>query len=54
MSDWNPKRLWDELVETLLGDAEDREQRSLDPNLAFHLLFAAPLLMGLLLMVKRP
>lgn len=53
MSNWNPKRLWEELVETLLGSDDERDERSFDPNLAFHLMFIAPLLMGLLLLARR-
>ena len=53
MSDWKPKSVWDELLETLLGPADDRGERSFDPNLVLHMLLTAPLLMGLLMMVKR-
>lgn len=54
MRDWNPKSLWDELRRTLQGwiDEEDEEQ-SADPTLLFHLLFTAPLIIGILVMVKR-
>lgn len=53
----DPKRLWDELVASLRGwmgsDAEEDEEQASDPNLAFHLMFAAPLIIGLLVMVRR-
>lgn len=53
MSHWNPKSLWDEFIKTLTGTDEERRDRSVDPSLLFHMMFTAPLLLGLLLMVKR-
>lgn len=57
MRDMDPKRLWDELVASLRGwmdsDAEEDEEQASDPNLMFHLMFAAPLIIGLLVMVRR-
>jgi len=54
MSHWNPKAIWDELLRTLRGADEDRDDQAADPNLLFHLLFTAPLLLSLLAMAKRP
>ena len=57
MKDWNPKALWDELVRTLSGTEDDDRksdgEQSSDPTLLFHLMFTAPLLLGLLMMAKR-
>lgn len=57
MRDMDPKSLWDELVASLRGwmepDSEEDEEQASDPSLAFHLMFAAPLIIGLLVMVRR-
>ena len=53
MSPWNPKGLWDELKRTFEGWTNDDDEQSSDPTLVFHLLFTAPLLIGLLAMVHR-
>lgn len=55
MSDWNPKGLWDELVRTLLGQGDERDEpdRSADPTLLFHLMLTVPVVLGLLLMARR-
>lgn len=53
MSNWNPKGLWDELKRTFGGASDDDEEQSSDPTLLFHLMFTAPLLIGILAMVRR-
>ncbi|HYC34983.1 MAG TPA: hypothetical protein VEC19_01070 [Usitatibacter sp.] len=55
MKVWDPKIIWDELKRALLGMPEDDEQGepAADPTLVFHMLFTAPLLLGLLLMARR-
>ena len=53
MSNWNPKGLWDELKRTFQGSSEDDDEQSSDPTLLFHLMFTAPLLLGLLAMARR-
>ena len=53
MSDWNPKSLWDELKRTFARDESDDEEQSSDPTLLFHMMFTAPLLLGVLAMVRR-
>jgi hypothetical protein len=55
MRDWKPKSLWDELRRAFHGwmeddEGEQREQAS-DPSLMFHLVFTAPLLLGLYAMI---
>jgi hypothetical protein len=54
MRDWNPKSLWDELLRAFHGwmDEQDDEQAR-DPTFLFHLLFTAPLLLGILAMMTR-
>ena len=52
-----PKSLWDELRRVFHGwmeddDGDQREQAS-DPSFVFHLLFTAPLLLGLFAMMTR-
>jgi hypothetical protein len=54
MSNWNPKSLWDELKRTFEGWTNDDEEQSSDPTLLFHLMFTAPLLIGLLTMLRKP
>ena len=53
MSDWNPKSLWDELKRTFERDNSDDEEQSSDPTLLFHMMFTAPLVIGVLAMVRR-
>jgi hypothetical protein len=53
MSDWNPKSFWDELKRTFQGWTEDDEEQSSDPTLLFHLMFTAPLLIGVLAMIRK-
>ena len=57
MRDWKPKSLWDELRRALHGwmkddEGEQREQAS-DPSLMFHMIFTAPVLLGLFVMMTR-
>ena len=56
MKDWNLKAVWDEIKRTLgSGERDDdsSEDQSSDPTLLFHLMFTAPLLLGLLMMARR-
>ena len=53
MSHWDPKSLWDELKRTLQGPSDDDEEQSTDPTLLFHMLLTAPILIGLLAMVRK-
>jgi hypothetical protein len=53
MSDWNPKGLWDELKRTFQGASDDDEEQSGDPTLLYHMMFTAPLLIGLLAMIRK-
>lgn len=56
MKDWNPKSLWDELLEALRGDIDDGEEQgeqSYDPALVFHLIFTIPLLIGIVSLARR-
>ena len=53
MRNWDPKSLWEELRRTLQGWTHDDEEQSSDPTLLFHLMLTAPLLIGILAMVKR-
>ena len=54
MSQWDPKTLWDELKRTFGGWTNDDEEQSSDPTLLFHLMFTAPLLLGVLALMRRP
>jgi hypothetical protein len=49
--------LWRRLLETfdrwLDEDSEGREEASEDPSLMFHLMLTAPLVIGILVMVRR-
>ena len=52
MRDWSPRALWNELcdaVEDWMGERDPDD----DPALAFHLAFLAPLLPGLIALVRR-
>jgi hypothetical protein len=54
MKDPEPKTLWDELRQAFddwMGN--DPEQAEDDPSLLFHLLLTAPLLMGLVMILRR-
>jgi hypothetical protein len=55
MRNWNPKSLWDELKRAFHGwmDGDDEGEKAQDPSLMFHLLFTAPLLLGLFAMMTR-
>ena len=56
MKDWDLKALWAELKRTLGGEPDDdgEGEQSSDPTLLYHLMFTAPLLLGLLLAMRRP
>ena len=54
MSNWNPKGLWDELKRAFGGWNDDDDEQSSDPTLLFHLMFLAPLLLGVLAMIRKP
>ncbi len=57
MKAWDPKVLWEEVKRALRGWSEDDEsesgEHSSDPTLLFHLMFTAPMVLGLLLMARR-
>jgi hypothetical protein len=57
MADWNPKDLWDELrraIDDWMAPGEDQEgEQAGDPSLLFHLCFTAPLVIGVLAMLRR-
>src|SRR5690349_1099070 len=57
MNGWNPKSLWRELRQRLDdwmdGDVEGDPEQADDPTLLYHLCFTAPLVLGLILMVRR-
>jgi hypothetical protein len=56
MSQWNPKSLWDELLRAFHGwidDDEEEGEQAQDPNIMFHLVFTAPLLLGLFALMTR-
>jgi len=52
MSDWSPKSLWDRLRRTI-EDAMDEEADVDDTSILFHLLFVAPLFIGLIAVFRR-
>jgi hypothetical protein len=52
MSDWSPKSLWDRLRRTI-EDAMDEDADVDDASIAFHLLFIAPLFIGLVALLWR-
>jgi hypothetical protein len=58
MRERNLKALWEELVQAFHGwmdqhDDDDEGEQAQDPSLVFHLLFTAPLLLGLFAMMTR-
>ena len=53
MGDWNPKGLWDELKRTFQSASDDDDEQSGDPTLLFHMMLTAPLLIGLLAMIRK-
>jgi hypothetical protein len=53
MRDWDPKRLWDELLQAFLGRDEEDDEEVGDPTLLLHLMFTAPLLLALLALARR-
>lgn len=58
MADWKPKDLWNELrraIDDWMAPGDDREEgeQAGDPTLLFHLCFTAPLVIGVLAMLRR-
>ena len=57
MADWNPKHLWEDLrraIDDWMARDEDGEgEQADDPSLLFHLAFTAPLVLGVLAMLRR-
>ena len=54
MSHWNPKALWDELVQALKGwMGEEEEEQASDPSLLLHLMYTAPLVLAVLALMRR-
>jgi hypothetical protein len=57
MTDWNPKALWTELRRAIddwmAGEREGEGEQADDPTLLFHLCFTAPLVIGVLAMLRR-
>lgn len=53
MSDWNPKSLWDELVQTFKGwtDDDEDDEQARDPGVMYHLMYTAPLLLAVFAMM---
>jgi len=55
MRDWSPRTLWHSLCEAVkewMGERDPDDEE--DPALLFHLAFLAPLLLGLIAMLRRP
>lgn len=54
MTNWNPKAMWHQLCEAVREwmSPEDEDEVQ-DPNLLFHLAFVAPLLLGVIAMMRR-
>ena len=53
MKSWDPKTLWDELRRALDDWMGEEPEQADDPSLFYHLCFTAPLVIGLLMMVRR-
>jgi hypothetical protein len=57
MADWNPKHLWEDLRraidEWMVPDEDGEGEQADDPTLLFHLCFTAPLVIGVLAMLRR-
>jgi hypothetical protein len=57
MADWNPKHLWEDLRRAIddwmAGDEDGEGEQAGDPSLLFHLAFTAPLVLGVLAMLRR-
>ena len=56
MKVWDPKALWNEVKRAFSGTEDDDRQsdeQSGDPTLLFHMMFTAPLLLGLIMMARR-
>jgi hypothetical protein len=52
MSDWSPKSLWDRVRRTMEGWM-DPEAEADDEELAFNLLYLAPVFLAFVLLVRR-
>jgi hypothetical protein len=53
MRDWSPRSLWHALRETVERWMDESDADDVDPALVFHLAFTAPLLLGLIAMLRR-
>jgi hypothetical protein len=57
MADWNPKHLWDDLRraidEWMVPEDDGEGEQADDGTLLFHLIFTAPLVIGVLTMLRR-
>jgi hypothetical protein len=57
MPDWNPKHLWNELRrridDWMVRDEDGEGEQADDPTLLFHLCFTAPMVIGVLAMMRR-
>lgn len=57
MAEWDPKSLWEQLRrqfdDWMDREAEGDPEQADDPTLLFHLLFTAPFVIGLLMLVRR-
>ena len=53
MRHWSPRALWNELCEAFDDWMGERDPED-DPALLFHLAFLAPLLLGLVALLRRP
>lgn len=54
MTNWHPKAIWHQVCEAVrewMGPQEEEDAQ--DPNLLFHLAFVAPLLLGILALMRR-
>ena len=52
MSDWSPESLWERLQRALEGWMDEDIDVD-DPSLLFHVLFAAPLLIAVVILLRR-
>lgn len=52
MNDWSPKSWWERLRRTVEGWM-DEDMETDDATAMFHLLFAAPLFIALLILIRR-
>ena len=59
MADWNPKDFWNELRQAIddwmVGDrdSDGEGEQADDPTLLFHLCFTAPLVIGVIAMLRH-